>query len=359
MLRSTISFGVVLVGVALGNGCLRLRAPHGNQVATTAKPSGPATTGLLPVKGQGPVPAPGISPVTRNGQLSVRGAQLVNASGQPVALHGQAFGWDNWWPQYYNADVVRWLRDDWCVDIIRPAMGIEPDGAYLSKPTASKQHITAVVDAAIKAGIYVIIDWHAHKLHTKEAAAFFAEMARKYGKQPHVIYEIFNEPEGNAKWPQLKEYATVVIGAIRQYDPDNLVIVGSPEWDQRIDLVTADPLKGQTNVMYSVHFYAGTHGAWLRARTKAAIDAGIPVIVTESSGSQASGMGRNKYSEWNAWIDFMDKNQVSWLNYSVSDKPGETISVLQPQANASGGWSNAELTESGQQVRGLLRSYCK
>jgi endoglucanase len=55
----------------------------------------------------------------------------------------------------------------------------------------------------------------------------------------------------------------------------------------------------------------------------------------------------------------MEKNRVSWLDYSVSDKAGETISVLRPGAGASGGWSDADLTESGQQVRGWLRSYCE
>jgi endoglucanase len=238
-------------------------------------------------------------------------------------------------------------------------MGIEPDGAYLSNPELSKRHIMAVVDAVIDTGVYVIIDWHAHDLHPKEASVFFAEMAKKYGHQPNVIYEIVNEPEQDETWPQVKAYAKTVIDSIRQHDPDNLVIVGSPEWDQRIDSVAADPLQGYANILYSVHFYAGTHGEWLRARTKSAIDAGIPVIVTESGGSQASGQGKNKYSEWNAWFEFMDKNRISWLNYSVSDKVGETISVLQPQANSAGGWSDVELTESGQQVRGLLRSYCQ
>ena len=66
-------------------------------------------------------------PVARYGQLAVRGSALVGANGAPVVLRGQAFGWDNWWPQYYNADVVQWLRDDWCVDVVRPAMGIEPE----------------------------------------------------------------------------------------------------------------------------------------------------------------------------------------------------------------------------------------
>ena len=253
-----------------------------------------------------------------------------------MVLRGQAFGWDNWWPQYYNAEVVRWLRDDWCVDVVRPAMGIEPDGAYLKNPSASKQRMTTVVEAAIDAGVYVIIDWHAHNLHQAEAVAFFGEMAERYGKNPHVLYEIFNEPEKDETWQQVKDYATAVIGAIRKHDPDNIVIVGSPEWDQRIDTVAADPLKEQTNVVYSVHFYAGTHKQWLRDRTKAAIGAGIPVFVSESSGAEASGQGQNDYAEWKAWIDFMEQNRVSWLNYSVSDKAGETISVLKPGARASG-----------------------
>jgi endoglucanase len=207
--------------------------------------------------------------------------------------------------------------------------------------------------------VYVIIDWHAHDLHQAEAVAFFTEMAKRYGQNPHVIYEIFNEPEKDETWPQVKEYAKAVIGAIRRHDPDNLVIVGSPEWDQRIDTVAADPLEGQTNVLYSVHFYAGTHGQWLRDRVQSALAAGIPVFVSESSGAEASGKGPNDYPEWEAWIDFMEKNRISWLNYSVSDKAGETISVLQPGASASGGWGDAELTESGQYVRKLLRSYCE
>jgi endoglucanase len=306
-----------------------------------------------------PPPSHRTTPVARYGQLAVRGAELVDAKGEPVVLRGQAFGWDNWWPQYYNAEVVRWLRDDWCVDVVRPAMGIEPDGAYLSNPTASKQRMTTVVEAAIDAGVYVIIDWHAHDIHQDQAVAFFSEMAERYGRHPHVLYEIFNEPEKDETWQQVKDYATAVIGAIRKHDPDNIVIVGSPEWDQRIDTVAADPLSGQTNILYSVHFYAGTHREWLRDRTKAAMSAGIPVIVSESSGAEASGQGQNDYAEWKAWLDFMEQNRISWLNYSVSDKAGETISVLRPGASSTGGWSDSELTESGQYVRNLLRSHCK
>lgn len=297
------------------------------------------------------------TPVGRHGQLQVVGSEVQDEHGAPVTLRGQGFGWDNWWPQYYNADVVAWLRQDWCVDMVRPAMGIEPDGAYLADPAASKARIQAVVDAAIAEDIYVIIDWHAHDLHQAEATAFFTEMAQRYGDRPHVIYEIFNEPEGET-WPEVKAYAEAVIAAIRQHDPDNLVIVGCPEWDQRIDLVAADPITAYDNIVYAVHFYAATHGQWLRDRTADALADGVPVIVSESSGSESTGLGANNTAEWEAWFDFMDSNHISWINYSVSDKEGETISVLEPGATASGGWGAAELTETGETIRGVFLSYC-
>jgi endoglucanase len=300
----------------------------------------------------------GSTPVGRNGQLGIVGSKLSDQCGQPIMLRGHGFGWDNWWPQYYNANVVSWLTEDWCVDVLRPAMGIEPEGAYLENPSASRARIQAVVDAAIAEEIYVIIDWHAHDMHQNEAIEFFSDMAETYGAEPNVIYEIFNEPEDDETWGQVKAYAEAVIAAIREHDPDNLIIVGNPEWDQRIDLVAEDPITSDANVLYSVHFYAAAHGEWLRERTAAALADGIPVIVSESSGSEASGLGGNDYQEWEAWFDFMEENQVSWIHYSISDKEDETISVLEPGASESGGWGPNELTETGEYVREVLRGHC-
>jgi endoglucanase len=350
------------MGSLIASGCLRQTGKNADAAGTTAagaaEPQARGKGSKLATETSIPEASARTSPVASHGQLSVKGAKLLDASAKPVILRGQSFGWDNWWPQYYNAQVVRWLWEDWCVDVVRAAMGVEPDGAYLQNPAASKQRVEAVIDGAIAAGVYVIVDWHSHNIRQPEAVAFFSEIAAKYGDEPNVIYEIFNEPEKDETWPQVKDYASAVIGAIRQHDPDNVVIVGSPEWDQRIDLVAADPLQGQTNVMYSVHFYADTHRDWLRKRTQAAIDRGIPVFVSESGGMQASGQGQNNYLEWKAWTDFMDANQISWVNWSVSDKAGETCSILEPGSNASGGWTAAELTESGEHVRNVMRSYC-
>jgi hypothetical protein len=323
----------------------------------TSAAIGGAPTGASGGAAGAPVAA-GPGPVTEHGALQVVGSELHGASGLSVQLRGQAFAWDNWWPQYYNADAVAWLRNDWCVDVVRASMGIEPEGAYLTDPTASVSRIRTVVEAAIANDLYVIIDWHAHDLHPDEAVAFFADMASSYGTNPHVIYEVFNEPDEET-WPEVKSYAETVLATIRQHDPDNLVIVGCPEWDQRIDLVAADPITTDPNVIYAVHFYAATHTAWLRDRTQDAILAGIPVIISESGGSEASGMGANDYEQWQAWFDFMDEHQLSWINWSVSDKAGETVSVLEPRAPVGGGWDASHLTETGEHIRDVFLSYCE
>jgi len=258
-----------------------------NQVPVTVVD--PGEGGLAWVEGGAPT---GPTPVETHGQLHVSGGQLLGEAGQPAVLRGHAISWDNWWPQYHNADVVSWLRSDWCVDVVRPAMGIEPEGAYLENSDVSKARMTSVVDAAIANGIYVIIDWHAHDIAQDEAIAFFSEMAQTYGGTPNVIYEVFNEPDMET-WPEVKAYSEAVIAAIRVHDPDNIVIVGTPEWDQRIDLAVADPITTDPNVIYAVHFYAATHGASLRNRVQAAITAGVPVFVSQSGVREADGMGAN------------------------------------------------------------------
>lgn len=287
-------------------------------------------------------------------QLSVLNTQLVDASGAPVMLRGMSFGWHNWWPRFYNAGAVKWLKDDWKCNVVRAAMGIEPDKGYLSNAKESKEKITAVVDAAIKEDIYVIIDWHSHGIQLKEAKEFFSEMATRYGKYPNVIYEIFNEPDKET-WAEVKAYSEEVIKAIRKEDPDNIILVGSPSWDQDIHLPAADPIIG-TNLMYTLHFYAATHKQWLRDRADAALKAGLPIFVSECAGMEATGNGPLDITEWQNWINWMEDRKISWITWSVSDKD-ETCSVLRSSASSTGHWKDADLKESGLKTREFLRKY--
>ncbi len=294
-------------------------------------------------------------PVKENGQLAVDGKHLVNQQGEPVMLAGVSYGWHNWWPRFYNEESVTWLANDWGCSVVRAAMGVGPKGSYLDRKEWSVEKIEAVIEGAIKNDIYVIIDWHSHEFHQKEAEVFFAKMAKKYGDHPHVIYEIFNEPVRDS-WEKVKDYSVEVIKAIRKHDPDNIILVGNPHWDQDIHLVADSPIEGFQNLMYTVHFYADTHKQELRDRCQYAIDKNIPVFISESAGMAANGDGPINYEEWHKWIDFMKANKMSWITWSVSDKD-ETCSMLKKSASDTGNWTEKDLNESGIKTRELLRKF--
>lgn len=294
--------------------------------------------------------------VKHHGRLHVEGTQLTDQNNNPIVLRGMSFGWHSMWPRFYNEKAVKWLKKDFNCNVVRAAMGIELGKmSYLKEPEFSKEKVEAVVSGAIKSDIYVIIDWHSHNINLKEATEFFNEMSKKYAKYPNVLYEIFNEPD-HESWPEIKAYAEEIIKVIRINDPDNIILVGSPHWDQDVDLPAADPVKGYTNIMYTMHFYAATHGKELRDRTDEAIKKGLPIFISESAGMEATGDGPLDLKAWEEYMDWMENRKLSWITWSVSDKD-ETCSILKKSAKSQGGWKENDLNNSGIKVREFLRKY--
>lgn len=293
-------------------------------------------------------------PVKIHGQLKVTGSQLMNQHNQPVVLNGMSFGWSCFHPRFYTAAATKWLHKDWKCSVVRAALCVEPEKGYLKDSAKNMKLIKTVVDAAIEEGIYVIIDWHSHNINLPEAKSFFKQMATIYGSHPNIIYEVINEPDYET-WDQVKSYATELISTIRAIDSNNIILVGSPHWDQDINLPAEDPIVGYGNLMYTVHFYAATHKQPLRDKTDAAIAKGLPIFISESAGMQASGNGAIDDVEWNKWITWMDVNKLSWVTWSVSDKD-ETCSVLNSSASDYGGWKKNDLKESGIKTREILRN---
>lgn len=294
--------------------------------------------------------------VKKHGQLSVKGTQLVDKNGEAIVLRGLSFGWHNWWGKFYNKNVVKTLSTDWNATVLRAAMGVDAnENCYIQNPNDSKAKIEAVIKAAIAQDIYVIIDFHSHNIHLKEAKIFFNEMSKKYARYPNIIYEIFNEPNDES-WADVKAYSQEVIKVIRANDPKNIILVGSPHWDQDIHLPAKDPIVGFKNLMYTMHFYAGTHGKWLRDRTDEAIKSGLPIFVSESAGMESTGDGPLNLIAWQEYIDWMETNKISWITWSVSSKV-ETCSFLKENASPNGNWKDADIQESGLIVREYLRKY--
>lgn len=286
-------------------------------------------------------------------KLSVEGTFLVNGKGEKIVLQGISFGWHNWWPRFYNASVVKQLKQEWNCTVVRAAMGVEPDGAYLNNPERAIACVTAVADEAIKNNMYVIIDWHSHGIHTEEAKEFFIKMANRYRDSPYVIYEIFNEPVEDS-WETVKAYSEEVIRVIRAIDTDNVILVGTPHWDQDVHLAADNPIAGYKNIMYTLHFYAATHGQYLRERADYALSKGLPLFVSECAGMEASGDGPVNRQEWDAWCNWMQKHDISWVCWSVSDKD-ETCSMLYPDASSEGNWAEKDLKDWGRIVKKELQ----
>ena len=287
--------------------------------------------------------------VSENGWLQVKGTQLCNAAGENVVLRGMSSHGLHWYPQYTNAQSIR-NTAAYGANLFRVAM-YTGEGGYLSDPAAVKKQLIAAVDAAIAADLYVIIDWHIlsdgnPSAHTQEAAAFFREMTKRYGDNPAVLYEICNEPNGGVTWSRdVKPYAETVIAAIRENAPKSVILVGSPTWSQDIHEAAKDPLRGE-NLMYTLHFYAGTHGAELRRRIDDVRAEGLAVFISEWGTSRADGNGGVFLKESAKWLDFLDARGISWANWSLCDK-NETSAALKPGTPNNRAWTESDFSESG------------
>jgi endoglucanase len=291
--------------------------------------------------------------VERHGRLHVEDGHIVDRHGKTVVLRGMSLFWSQAQPKFYNPSAIRWLRDDWHVNVVRAAIGAQREG-YIAHPRREMKKAEAVIQAAIDLGIYVIVDWHSHQPLPDEAGAFFEAIAHKYGGRPNLIYETWNEPLREHDWSTvIKPYHIAVIRRIRAVDPDSLVVAGTQSWSQDVDKAAADPLPF-ANVAYSLHFYAGTHRQELRAKAAAALSAGAALMVTEWGTSEASGGGKLDLAETALWWDFLERNEIGYVDWSVADK-AETSAALKPGASRKGGWTDAMLSPSGRLVRAHLR----
>ena len=314
---------------------------------------------------------PFVKPVQKHGQLAVEENQVVNERGEPAQLRGVSSQWLNWEMTYStNRDNMQFMRDSWGLQVFRIANGIEESNGYLLDPVKRMQVVKTIIESAIALDVYVIVDFHTHELeHLNVAKEFFAEIAAEYGDKPHVIYEPFNEPIGpsnsgatpNAElefWQdELKPYHEEIVSTIREYDPDNLIILGTPRWSQAVDVAANDPVTGD-NLAYTLHFYSCTHQQWLRDKAQKALDAGAALFVTEWATTHADGGTSNNpgvcigaADVWHEWLDERHIGSAAWK--LTTD--GDASSLLLPGASPSGGWTDAQLSEHGLYVRSLIQ----
>lgn len=309
---------------------------------------------------------------------------LCDASGNPIQLRGMSTHGLQWFPEIINQNAFAALANDWSCNVIRLAMYVGEDG-YATNPSV-KDKVIEGIDLAIANDMYVIVDWHVHQPGDPNAEiysgamAFFEEISSLYPNHPNIIYELANEPNSGepgvtndaAGWQAVKSYAEPIIEMLRNNGNENLIIVGSPNWSQRPDLAADDPINDD-NVIYSVHFYTGTHEASedsldrnnVMSNARYALENGVAVFASEWGTSEATGHNGPYLDEADVWLSFLNENNISWCNWSLTNK-NETSGAFTPfelgkteatnlDPGSDQAWDMEELSVSGEYVRARIK----
>ncbi len=307
---------------------------------------------------------PANSPVAKHGKLQVSGKNMVDVNGNIVQLRGISTHGIAWFTECYNESSIDALVDDWGINVLRIASYAENQVLDSLDWEWRKEFIDTLVNLCEKKGIYCIIDWHILRQGTgdpwfliDEAKEFFEYMSKKYAGKAHVMYEICNEPntQDNAvysSWARIKSYAQEIIDVIVQNDPSSIIIVGTPEWSQRVLPAAYSPLD-YPNAMYALHFYAASswHKDELREKATMAVEKNLPIFVSEFGTCGDGGSGDINVEETVKWLKLMNDNNISWVNWNFADK-AETSSLLLPGSCEDLDWDNYSV--SGRLIKWAL-----
>ena len=311
---------------------------------------------------------------------------IGDQNGNVIQLRGMSTHGLQWYPEILNDNAFAALSNDWGANVIRLAMYVGEDG-YANDPTVMKERVIKGIELAKKHDMYVIVDWHVHipgnplaEIYSG-AYDFFDEISNLYPNDPYIIYELCNEPSSNdggipgggvpnneEGWQIVKSYAEPIIEMLRKKGNENLIIVGSPNWSQRPDLAADDPI-ADSNTVYAAHFYAGTHkpdpNDYVMSNILYALEKGVPVFISEWGTSEATGAGGPYLEESDKWISFLNKQNISWVNWSLTNK-NESSGAFRPfisgqheAASLDPGeqqiWDPYELSVSGEYVRARIK----
>ncbi len=290
--------------------------------------------------------------VKYNGQLSVEGLHLVNDVGEAIQLRGMSSHGIMWFPEFTNYRAIATTKS-FGANVFRIAMYTDQEKGYVYNPKESKSALYMALENTLGADMYAIVDWHVLRdenplKYVDEAVEFFGEVSSRYANEPGVIYEICNEPNGDTSWGDIKNYADQVIPIIRNNSPNAVILVGTPNYSTNIIKAVDDPLP-YDNIMYTYHFYTGYSGDGFKRNLSYALENNTPIFVTEWGLSYDTGTALVNYDRAIVFLDFLNDNNISWVNWSLCNKD-EVYSVISPSDFRISGWKLEELTENGKFV---------
>ncbi|MCR4633890.1 MAG: glycoside hydrolase family 5 protein [Erysipelotrichaceae bacterium] len=299
------------------------------------------------------------------GKLQVIDSQLCNEKGDPVMLRGISSYGLSLSERYINDDCFHDISHLIGANVFRLAMYTWGVGTVGYCTGGDQKRLLKDIDDGVTYAknndMYVIIDWHILEdgdpnKFIDEAKVFFDEVSKKYKDENHVLYEICNEPN-KTDWSAIKTYAEQIIPIIRKNDPRSLIIVGTPNWSQDVDIAAGDPL-GYENLLYTLHFYSASHKEELRDKAHIAIEKGLPLFVSEFGITSSSGNLPVDVEEADRWIAFLENNKISYCMWEFS-KTAEASAAIRADCLKDRGFEREDFSLAGQWLMDTIEQYNK
>ena len=264
--------------------------------------------------------------VSNSGYLHVSGSKLLDEDNREVKLVGTTSG------IYFDSETqnVNQTSDEffktmksWGTNVFRIFIGSKFYDKTSENYDAYFEKLKQVINSTINQDMYIIINYDPAGFINEEnwqyrAEEFFNEVLDIYGNDKHIIYEIWNEPNASTSWSAVKEYANKVIPVIREKAPDSIILVGTPNFDKRVDKVIGNQLN-YNNIMYTYHMYTpGVTEENLNYFIEAN-EAGLPIFVSEWAGVVGNPPNRADYineAHANAFAKLLKKYNSSYIMFT-------------------------------------------
>jgi hypothetical protein len=301
---------------------------------------------------------------------------VLDAKGQPHLFRGldrPSLEWSATGSHLSALDYQN-MAQSWTANVVRISMN--QDFWLSDSPTYSSGYAALVdqqVQWAEQNGLDVILDLHwsdqgsysvtaAQQCMADQAHSitFWTQVAGKYKSDPHVLFELYNEPHdvswsvwlsGGASGTTCSNFQVAgmqqLYGAVRSAGAtQNLVVIGGLNWAYDLTGVPSNPVQG-SNILYNTHPYSykcpsgcgtadfDTNFGFLTST--------YPVIATEFGDSDCSA---GFYTTFTQYAHTKGMHWTSWAYYVSGCSFPSIISD----------WSGTPMTGSGTVVQAALAS---
>lgn len=284
--------------------------------------------------------------VSYNGWLKVKDNNILNHNNDTFQLIGLSTHGIQWFNELYTYDNMKKIKEEYNINTYRVSLYVDSKSNGYSINDELYSKLINIVENAIKLDMYVIIDWHIMNENPNNyielSKDFFENISKKYKNTPNIIYEICNEASLDISWNELRDYSEQIIKIIRNNSKKSIILVGTPKLSKSIKDVVNNQLNYE-NIMYTLHYYAGSDDEVLNELKKYE-NYKLPIFISECGITNSTGDGKLYEEKFRLWINYLNKNNISWVFWSFSDKD-ESSSIVD---------KNFDLTKTGSILKDII-----